>query len=101
MLLNMSMKKLKTFLGIWVLVAGIALSSCSSGRIPCPDVSGKKGFSLLGMFKKNEPAAADQANEGRDLGGRDMDYDKKGLLKKKNPKMPTKKRKGSFLGITI
>ncbi|WP_192822940.1 hypothetical protein [Rufibacter sp. LB8] len=95
------MKKLKTFLGILSLAAVLVMSGCSSGRIPCPDVSGKKKFSPLAMFKRSEPTPQDQANEGRDLGGRDMEFDKKGLLKKKGPKMPTKKKKSGFLGITL
>lgn len=73
------------FLSVW-------LGACSSGRIPCPDVSGNKS-GLFGLFKKSEPTPEDQANEGRDLGGRDMDYDRGGLLKKKTVKLPTNRKK--------
>lgn len=77
-----------------VLSISLALGGCNSNRIACPDVSGKKKFSL---FKKKELTQADQANEGRDYGGRDMDYDKEGLLKKKKTRIPTPKRKQSLL----
>ncbi|GGK83883.1 hypothetical protein GCM10011405_34740 [Rufibacter glacialis] len=73
---------------------GLALGGCNSNRIACPDVSGKKKFSF---FKKKEITQEDQANEGRDYGGRDMEYDKQGLLKKKKTRIPTPKRKKSVL----
>ncbi len=76
---------------------GLSLAGCSANRIACPDVSGKKKFSVAGMFKKNEPTPEDQANEGRDYGGRDMEYDKQGLLKKKKTRVPVPKRKRSLL----
>ncbi|MGV3541004.1 MAG: hypothetical protein ACO1OQ_14410 [Rufibacter sp.] len=76
-----------------VLLISFLLGACSSGRIKCPDVSGKKSLSPLAIFKKKEPTPEDQAKEGTDLGGRDMEFDKAGLLKKKNAKMPTNKKK--------
>ncbi|WP_156180736.1 hypothetical protein [Rufibacter radiotolerans] len=82
---------------LWVLVVSLALEGCNSSRIACPDVSGKKKFSLLGLGKKSEPTPEDQANEGRDLGGRDMDFNKKGLLTKKKTFIPVPKRKRSLL----
>ncbi|QHL87833.1 hypothetical protein GU926_10490 [Nibribacter ruber] len=80
---------------MFLLLAGIVLSSCSSGKIPCPDVSGKKSLNPLSMFKKNEPTPEDQAKEGTDIGGRNMEFGAKdGLLKKKKVKLPgTKKKK--------
>ncbi len=75
---------------------GLALSGCNANRIACPDVSGKKK-SLVGVFKKNEPTPEDQANEGRDYGGRNMEYNKQGLLKKKKTRVPVPKRKRSLL----
>ncbi|ALI99223.1 hypothetical protein DC20_09840 [Rufibacter tibetensis] len=81
-------------MGVVVLSMGLALGGCSSNRIACPDVSGKKKFSL---FKKKEITQADQADEGRDIGGRNMDFGKDGLLKKKKTRIPTPKRKKSLL----
>jgi hypothetical protein len=91
------MKKTRVVLGMLVVAMGLALGGCNATRIACPDVSGKKKFSLLGMFKKNEPTQADQADEGRDYGGQDMSYNKKGLLTKKKTYVPVPKRKRSVL----
>ncbi|MBC3540535.1 hypothetical protein ACFSC6_11655 [Rufibacter sediminis] len=89
------MKKTRFAVGLVVLSMGLILGGCNSNRIACPDVSGKKKFSF---FKKKEVTQEDQANEGRDYGGRDMEYDKQGLLKKKKTKIPTPKRKQGLLG---
>ncbi|WP_181306671.1 hypothetical protein [Rufibacter sp. XAAS-G3-1] len=87
------MKKTRFAAGVVLLSMGLILGGCNSNRIACPDVSGKKKFSL---FKKKEITQADQADEGRDYGGRDMDYDKAGLLKKKKTRIPVPKRKQSL-----
>ena len=79
---------------MFLLVAGIMMSGCKSGRIPCPDVTGKKSLNPLSMFKKKEPTPEDQAKEGTDIGGRNMEFGAKdGLLKKKTVKLPTNKKK--------
>ncbi|KAA3440674.1 hypothetical protein [Rufibacter hautae] len=91
------MIKMRFAVGLVVLSMGLTLGACNSSRIACPDVSGKKKGSMFGMFKKKEITQEDQANEGRDYGGRDMEYDKQGLLKKKKTKIPTPKRKQSLL----
>ncbi|RNI23483.1 hypothetical protein EFB08_18275 [Rufibacter latericius] len=80
--------------GLVAVAMGLGLGACNSNKIACPDVSGKKKFSF---FKKKEITQEDQANEGRDLGGRNMEYDKQGLLKKKKTKIPTPKRKQSLM----
>ncbi|WP_157600554.1 hypothetical protein [Rufibacter sp. DG15C] len=85
---------LKDRLWMFLLVAGIVMSSCNSGRIPCPDVTGKKSLNPLAMFKPKEPTPEDQAKEGTDIGGRNMEFGAKdGLLKKKKVKMPGAKKK--------
>ncbi|GAB2551695.1 hypothetical protein [Rufibacter soli] len=91
----MMKKRFAVVLG--VLAMSLALEGCNPSRIACPDVSGKKKFSFFGLSKKSEPTPEDQANEGRDLGGRDMNFDKKGLLTKKKTFIPTPKRKRSLL----
>lgn len=86
-----------------MLVITVCLGACSTGKIPCPDVSGKKSFSPLAMFKKKEPTPEDQAKEGTDLGGRDMEFDKAGLLKKKRVRLQSSKKKTKMVtkqGVT-
>lgn len=91
------MIKLRSVAVVGVVMISMLFSGCSSGRIPCPDVTGNKKSSFFGLFsKKSEPTPDDQASEGRDLGGRDMDYNKQGLLKKKKVKLPTQKKQGTF-----
>ncbi|MFB9863264.1 hypothetical protein EFA69_04330 [Rufibacter immobilis] len=85
------------FLVPMALATGILVGGCSANRIACPDVTGKKKIPLVSLFKKNEPTPEDQANEGRDIGGRNMEYDKNGLLTKKKVKVPAPKRKRSLL----
>ncbi|MFC6996270.1 hypothetical protein [Rufibacter roseus] len=90
--------KIRSVACVGILILSISLSGCSSGKIPCPDVTGKKKFSFFGLAKKkSEPTAEDQANEGRDYGGRDMDFDKRGLVKKKKVKLASPKKKGTLL----
>ncbi|MBA9077570.1 MULTISPECIES: hypothetical protein [Rufibacter] len=82
--------KVRSIVG--VLLISMCMAGCHSGRIACPDVSGKKSGGLFSFLKK-KPAPEDQAKEGTDIGGRDMEFGKDGLLKKKNAKMPTNKKK--------
>jgi hypothetical protein len=73
--ISLPMRKL-SFLVVFVL---LLLAGCRDGRIPCPDLSGKKKLSL---FKKK--AAPTQAKE-MPL-GQNVSYGKNGLIKKKKYK---------------
>jgi hypothetical protein len=53
-------------------------AGCRDGRIPCPDIGGKKKLSL---FKKKAPAQAREMPLGQNV-----DFGKNGLVKKKNYK---------------
>lgn len=61
-----------------VLAAMLLLAGCRDGRIPCPDINGKK-FSLF--KKKPAPTSAKEAPLGQNV-----EFGKNGLLKKKNYK---------------
>lgn len=69
------MKKLP---GAIVVVLLLLLAGCRNGRIPCPDISGKK----IAFFKKSAPmTSAKEAPLGQNV-----DFNKKGLIKKKKYK---------------
>jgi hypothetical protein len=61
-----------------LLVVMLLLAGCRDGRIPCPDIGGKRAFSL---FKKKAPTQAKEMPLGQDVAFR-----KNGLIKKKNYK---------------
>jgi hypothetical protein len=69
------MKKLP---GILLVVILLLLAGCRDGRIPCPDIGGKKKLSL---FKKKAPTQAKEMPLGQNV-----DFGKNGLIKKKNYK---------------
>lgn len=69
---------MKRLPGIVLVVALLLMAGCRDGRIPCPDINGKK-FSLF--KKKAGSASAKEAPLGQNV-----DYGKNGLIKKKNYK---------------
>lgn len=60
---------------VLVLAGMLLLAGCRDGRIPCPDINGKK-FSLF--KKKPSPTSAKEAPLGQNV-----DFGKNGLVKKK------------------
>jgi hypothetical protein len=70
------MKRLPGTLLVVILL--LLLAGCRDGRIPCPDIGGKKKLSL---FKKKTPTQAKEMPLGQNV-----DFGKNGLVKKKNYK---------------
>lgn len=68
----MSVRKVPAML---VLAVMLLLAGCRDGRIPCPDINGKK----ISLFKKKAaPTSAKEAPLGQNV-----DFGKNGLVKKK------------------
>ena len=74
----MVVQKDRPILAFFILVL-VVFSSCKSGKIPCPDFGSKNKFSLF--RKKADPSKTREAAMGEKV-----NYDKNGLLKKKNYK---------------
>ena len=67
---------------VWFLaIYAYGLTSCNSGKMPCPSVGGKPKFALF--RKKADPAKPNEAGFGQT---QSVGYHKNGLIKKKSYK---------------
>ncbi|QNF31728.1 hypothetical protein HUW51_02950 [Adhaeribacter swui] len=80
-----------TSIGVFLpvlLIYLVLLTSCNSGKIPCPKIGNKRG---LAFFKKKaDPTIPNQEGFGQ---SKPTSYDKNGLMKKKSYKSLKQKPK--------